>query len=127
MNAPPPATIGNRMTDYQNPDSLGSRMRRKRTGPLMKLIEDAYARDGQVRLLDVGGRKLYWNILPDGYLQKFKVTVTLLNLPDDLQGTDDDTFKHVAGDACNLSEYANRSFHIAHSNSVIEHVGGWKN
>ncbi len=113
------------MTDYDNPNSLGSRFRRRRTAPLVKLINDAYAMDGHVKLLDVGGRRLYWNVLPPGFLREHNVTVTLLNIPEDCQGTDDEIFKHVPGDACNMAEYGDKSFHIAHSNSVIEHVGGW--
>jgi hypothetical protein len=120
-----PAAV--RMTNYDDPSSLGSRMRAKRTGPLLQLIKDAYAKHGHVKLLDVGGRKIYWNIVPPGFLEKHKVTVTILNLPGELQGTDDEIFRHVAGDACNMVDYEDRSFHIAHSNSVIEHVGGWRN
>ena len=93
----------------------------------MELSRDAPARYGHVGLLDVGGRKTYWNILPAGFLQQHKVTVTLLNLREELLGTDDATFTHVVGDACDLVGYADNSFHIAHSNSVIEHVGGWVN
>ena len=115
------------MTDYENPNSFGSNFRRRRTAPLIKLIQDAHAIHGHVKLLDVGGRKLYWNILPAGFLQQYKVSVTLLNLPDDLKAPDDEIFKHVAGDACNMKEFADKTFHIAHSNSVIEHVGGWAN
>jgi hypothetical protein len=113
------------MTDYKDPNSLGSRMRRKRAAPLAALIEAAYAKHGHVSLLDVGGRRLYWDILPQDFLRRNKVTVTLLNLPFDLHGADDDIFKHIAGDACNMKQFADLSFHIAHSNSVIEHVGGW--
>ncbi len=129
MNKAQSSTLGTKMTNYENPQSLGFRMRAKRLGPLLKMIESAHAKHGEVRLLDVGGRKVYWNILPPGFLQKHNVKVTLLNLPDDLQGygTDDEIFKHVAGNACNMPEYADKSFHIAHSNSVIEHVGGWQN
>jgi SAM-dependent methyltransferase len=39
---------------------------------------------------------------------------------------DDGIFTFAAGDACNLAEFRNNSFHIAHSNSVIEHVGNWQ-
>ncbi|MDB6093008.1 MAG: hypothetical protein JWM32_570 [Verrucomicrobia bacterium] len=102
-------------------------MRARRTGPLVKMIKEAHAKYGKVSMLDVGGRKTYWNILPQGFLQSHNVTVTVLNLPGELTGTDDDTFKHIAGDACNLVEYGDKAFHIAHSNSVIEHVGGWTN
>lgn len=115
-----------RLTNYENPQSLGSRLRARRSGPLRQLIKDAYATHGHVSLLDVGGRKSYWNILPPGFLEQHKVTVTLLNLPGEIQGTDDEIFRHLAGDASNLAQYADRSFHIAHSNSVIEHVGGWQ-
>jgi hypothetical protein len=117
------------MTDYQNPKSFGFRMRAKRLAPLLDLIQKAHAKHGHVKLLDVGGRKVYWNILPPGFLEKYQVQITLLNIPDDLTGygTDDAIFKHVAGNACNMPEFADKSFHIAHSNSVIEHVGGWQN
>lgn len=127
MNKPQNKTLGVRMTDYENQNSFGFRMRRKRTIPLIKLIEEAHARFGHVKLLDVGGRKLYWNILPDGFLRKNNVSITLLNLAIDLNGADDEIFKHVAGNACDMSEFPDKSFHIAHSNSVIEHVGGWRN
>jgi len=115
------------MTDYENPASMGSRLRARRTGPLMQLIRDAHKKYGQVKLLDIGGRKTYWKILPSGFLKEHNVAITILNLPDELQTDNDDMFTHVAGDACNLSEYPDKSFHIAHSNSVIEHVGGWQN
>ncbi len=102
-------------------------MRARRLGPLLGLIKAAYAKHGHVKLLDVGGRKTYWNLLPAGFLVEHKVEIIILNLPEELQGVDDEIFKHVAGDACNLAEYPDKCFHIAHSNSVIEHVGGWKN
>ena len=112
---------------YADPSSLGSRLRARRVGPLVQLISDAHARYGHVRLLDVGGRKGYWSILPPDFLRQHDVKVELLNLSDDIQGEDDDIFEHVVGDACNLEMYSDKSFHIAHSNSVIEHVGGWGN
>lgn len=127
MSNKAPQTTAVRMTDYENPTSLGSRFRARRTGPLKQLIRDAHAKYGQVRLLDIGGRKTYWNILPPGFLEQHQVTVTILNLPEELQGADDKIFKHVAGDACNMVDYPDKHFHIAHANSVIEHVGGWTN
>lgn len=114
-----------RLTDYTNPRSLGFRFRARRIGPLVALIEQTYARHGFVNILDVGGRKTYWNILPSGLLQRNRARVTILNLPCDLQGQDDETFTHATGNACAMPEYADDSFHIVHSNSVIEHVGGW--
>ena len=114
-----------RLTDYSNPQSLGSRFRARRIGPMIKLIEQAHARHGSARILDVGGRKAYWNVLPPETLQRYRAHITVLNLPSDLQGDDNDFFTHTTGNACDLREYADQAFNIVHSNSVIEHVGGW--
>ena len=113
--------------DYTDPSSLGSRLRAKRIKPLMHMIRYAHLKYDQVKLLDIGGRKTYWSILPMGFLLQYNVSVTLLNLPGEAQGDDDDIFTHVTGDACDLHRYPDGFFHIAHSNSVIEHVGGWEN
>lgn len=116
-----------RAIDYANPTSLGSRLRAKRIEPLLQLIKDAHERYNQVRLLDVGGRKAYWNIMPPGFLRDHSVNITVLNIPGECQESDDDVFSHATGDACDLQRYSDGHFHIAHSNSVIEHVGGWQN
>ncbi len=125
INQPDGPAIG--AIDYTNPTSLGSRLRAKRIEPLLQLIRNAHARHNHVRVLDVGGRKSYWNIVPPSFLRAHKVSITVINIPGELQDTDDDVFSHVTGDACNMSQYSDGQFHIAHSNSVIEHVGGWQN
>lgn len=129
MNQARSATLGEKMTDYSNPNSFGSRMRARRMGPLIELIRGTHQEKGTVELLDAGGRKNYWDLLPVGFLQAHNVHVTILNLPEDLKGygDDDEIFSHVEGNACDLSEYRNNHFDIVHSNSVIEHVGGWHN
>ena len=115
----------NPLTDYSNPRSLAFRFRARRIGPILKLIEQAYAQHGCAKILDVGGRKTYWKILPSGFLAKHNAQITVLNLPCDLQGEDDEIFTHATGDACAMPEFGDNNFHIVHSNSVIEHVGGW--
>jgi hypothetical protein len=115
----------NDLANYDNPDSLGSRMRAKRMAPLIGLISRVHSKNGRVRILDVGGRETYWKALPPGFLDNHEVEITILNLPCDLVGEDSKTFTYVVGDACDLSQYSDCSFDIVHSNSVIEHVGNW--
>ena len=117
----------NPLTDYSNPKSLGSRFRARRIRWLIDLIKSVYKKSGEVRILDMGGRKTYWNAIPKEVLIDLRVTVSLLNLPNDLQGEDDNIFTHIEGNACDLSEYPDDSFDLVHSNSVIEHVGNWAN
>lgn len=115
------------LTDYENPRSVGSRFRAKRIGALKELLEATFDLYGRVDVLDVGGRRTYWNPLPSDWLRRKNVTVTLLNLPSEVKGDDSSIFRHIYGNACDLREHSDASFHIAHSNSVIEHVGDWSN
>jgi SAM-dependent methyltransferase len=114
-----------KLADYSNPDSFGSRMRARRLEPLKQLIIDIHNKKSQVKILDVGGRAMYWKAFPQDFFEKYRVKITILNLPSDLAREDCGTFSYAVGDACNMSEYADNSFDIAHSNSVIEHVGNW--
>jgi hypothetical protein len=67
------------------------------------------------RILDVGGTRLNWELL------SARPQVTLLNLgvEDRIEGR----FHWKPGDARQL-QFADNSFDICYSNSVIEHVGG---
>lgn len=113
------------LTDYNDPNSFGSRMRARRTGPLLALIKKVYLNKGEVRILDVGGKAQYWKSVPDGFLKDHRVSITILNLPCDLAHENAEGFLYVAGDACDMPEYPDNSFDILHSNSTIEHVGNW--
>jgi len=70
----------------------------------------------ETRILDVGGAPETWDLLP------VRPRVTLLNTPrtkDEMRGA----LSWVAGDGRALP-FADASFDIVFSNSVIEHVGG---
>jgi len=120
-------SLTERLTDYSDPNSFGSKMRRRRSAALVRLIDQVAAAKGQVRILDLGGTASYWNILPADYLQSGKVRITLVNLPGENHATSNDQFTYVEGTACDLPQFADQSFDIVHSNSVIEHVGNWEN
>lgn len=113
------------LTDYDNPRSFGSRLRAKRAGPLIELIAQVYSKYGFVNIIDIGGAEQYWNIIPVEVLEKNKVNITIVNIPELKKPNDHGFFRFMDGDGCDLAQFEDKSFHIAHSNSVIEHVGDW--
>ena len=117
--------ISELVSNYSDPNSLGSRLRRRRSAPLSRLIESTYRKEGTVSILDIGGMEYYWNIFEPEFLMGNRVTVVLLNLEKDvLPVKRDGIFRAVVGDGCCLG-YEDKTFDICHSNSVIEHVGLW--
>ena len=115
--------LARKLTNYKDPDSFASRIRRRRLKTLVRLIESSHAKRGPLRILDLGGTEDYWRLLPQPVLEL--VHVTLLNLPGAVEPPPDGRFRFVEGDACDLPEYGDGAFHIVHSNSVLEHVGDW--
>lgn len=118
--------IANKLTDYNNRESTGSRLRAKRLEPLTELIQRVFDNEGQVNIIDIGGARQYWNNLPATLLRQCNVTITVVNLSLPPITDNNEHFNYVRADACNLSQFDNGQFHIAHSNSVVEHVGDWQ-
>jgi hypothetical protein len=113
------------ITDYDDPRSFGSRMRARRVAPLKAMIESVFALHGHVDIIDIGGNEKYWNILGPDYLHAHAVKLTIVNPASFELSPDNGPFTFQIGDGCDLSGIETRAFHIAHSNSVIEHVGDW--
>lgn len=107
---------------FTDPYSKTNAFRRKRFQRVLGLIDAAIAKTGGCRILDVGGEQGYWDAVGD-LLENRKVTIDLVNLS--AEPVSDPRFRSFAGDACNLAAFADMSYDVAHSNSVIEHVGGW--
>ncbi len=118
--------LAKRFTDYSRRESIGSKLRAKRIGPLLEMIETVFSKHGSVSVIDIGGTEQYWDIIPQGYLDEHKVTVTVVNLPGSALPKDHGPFLFVGADGCDLAAFKDKSFHIAHSNSVVEHVGDWE-
>jgi hypothetical protein len=96
--------------------------RRRRMEGLMRMLEIK----PRTRVLDLGGSPSIWENVP------VPLDITILNLPGGVPsfelGSSDastsiHTFHYVEGDACNVHQFPDRSFDLAFSNSVIEHVG----
>lgn len=73
------------------------------------------------RVLDVGGTAGIWELLGQSNIP----SLVILNMPRAGQAGESGQarLKHVHGDGCYLP-FADKSFDIVFSNSVIEHVGG---
>jgi hypothetical protein len=112
-----------RQQDYENPNSLASRFRRARATHIVGLIQAAFAERGECRIVDLGGRPEYWQAIDRALLEACKVRITVVNREGQAP-IDDPMFIQQSGDACALDAPDN-GFDIAHSNSVIEHVGDW--
>ena len=100
----------------------GNRFRMQRFLHFRSLVEQARRSRETVRILDIGGRKSYWDALAPMW-KDLPVAITIVNIGS--LEEDDGCFHVREGDACNLPHYADNSFDIVHSNSVIEHVGRW--
>ena len=74
------------------------------------------------RVLDIGGYAAFWKNWPS-----FAAEIDCLNLhaQDYAHEGDPQPVRILVGDGCQLS-FPDRSYDIAFSNSVIEHVGSWQ-
>lgn len=118
-------TVANWLSNYDNPTSVGSRFRSRRVGPLLKMIEAVHRVHGVVEIIDIGGAQRYWEIVSPAFLEAHQVNITIVNLPGVAVAKGRGRFRFLVGNGCDLQGFADQSFHIAHSNSVIEHVGDW--
>lgn len=118
-----------RATDVLDARSLSYAFRKRRDELLRAHILQAAAKSpGPLRILDLGGTVGYWRRVGLDFLRANNITVEILNQFEADLGAEDietDLFKAVVGDACELPQHPDRSFHLVHSNSVVEHVGGW--
>jgi SAM-dependent methyltransferase len=113
-----PGAFLRRMSDMDQPGSLSAWFRRRRLEQF-----EAFARtlptQGRPRVLDVGGTVRFWENL--GALDRYQVTVA--NVGDQIDRGEDRAGVHrIIADGTRLP-IADKSFDIAFSNSVIEHVG----
>jgi hypothetical protein len=111
--------------NYRSKKSFVSKLRLKRFERIKKMITDCYSKYGKVNIIDIGGTKTYWDLVADkNFLIEHNCCVSIINLPSNITLLEnDEIFHYFEGDGCSLCNFSDKQFHIAHSNSVIEHVG----
>ena len=107
---------------YGDPRAAAFKYRVKRFETLRPMIDAVIAEKGSCRIADVGGTEYYWDIF-GSYVDANPVEITLINL--EAPAVRSAKFVSAAGDATNLTQFADNAFDLVHSNSVIEHVGNW--
>ena len=118
-------TLAKKIANYSNHGSLGSRFRIRRISTLVRIIEGLSQKYDSINIIDIGGTEEYWGIVPKSFIDQKNINITIVNLPGNPLPVNHGSFKFVHSDGCDLTEFEANSFHIAHSNSVIEHVGNW--
>ena len=106
------ASFFDKFADNANKNSTSYQMRQKR----FQLFLETLSISANDKILDVGGTEHTW--IGTG----FEKNVTLLNR-DAISPNANPIFTHIQGDACDMRQIADKSFDVAFSNSVIEHVG----
>ncbi len=103
------------LADVHADDSLSNRMRTKRFAMFERLMAPL-ARP--VRILDVGGTVAFWE--HRGWADRDDCQITLLNLAGEESAHAN--IRSTVGSATDMHEHADKSFDVAFSNSVIEHL-----
>jgi hypothetical protein len=107
--------------------SKGNRFRASRVQALGQMISACVARRGRCEVADIGGTERFWNVW-GGEFDWSRIHLTCINL-----GMEPRTglgpfgrIDYVGGDARDLSMFGDGAFDLVFSNSVIEHVGLWR-
>ena len=112
-------TIMRGLADQSASGSFSNTRRSRRFEAFAAIVEDLLAKqDRPLRILDIGGTNSFWE--NRGWAGREDVEIVLVNLW--AENKVHANIDGVAGDATNLSEFADGSFDVVFSNSVIEHL-----
>lgn len=107
--------------------SEGNRFRRARVHLLRDLIGKTLEEKETCSVLDLGGTYTFWHVWRD-YVDWSRTEITCINMhPDRQEVSGEPRVQILQGDACDLSHLQDDAYDIVFSNSVIEHVGVWRN
>ena len=99
--------------------SFAAKLRQRRFDLFLSILEQF---PEPIDILDIGGQENFWKVV--GTDHKKIQSVTLLNLWK--EPTSLPKLKSIVGDARDLHALGNKSVEMIFSNSVIEHVGGFR-
>jgi SAM-dependent methyltransferase len=105
--------------DNTSHNSISNKFRRKRFEIFKSLIKDL---PRPVKILDVGGTVNFW--VQMGFAGNADADISLLNA--ETENVQNTGFKFIRGDARNISMFKDKEFDVVFSNSVIEHVGEFR-
>lgn len=112
-----------------NEDSITNKWRSKRMQKFERYVEDRILKNDprkEIQILDVGGVWKYWTSTHFKYLRQSHIV--LLNLTEqEIPEQWKERMECIIGDATDMRQYEDGQFDVCFSNSVIEHVGGFKN
>ncbi|MDF5724549.1 MAG: methyltransferase domain-containing protein [Rhizonema sp. PD37] len=110
-----------KLADEQENLSGSKKFRDKRFALFLKLFKSVPI---PLKILDVGGRQKTWERQDFCQDNPEMLTITILNVEE--VEVNYHNIKSVIGDARNMQQFADDEFDIVFSNSVIEHVGNYK-
>jgi methyltransferase family protein len=105
-----------------SPSGLDNRFRERRFALFSQVVGEILSAKATCSILDIGGSSSYWARYGGG-LDWTRVRVCSVNV--EAEQDDLPRVTSVVGDARKLDQFADNSFDLVHSNSVIEHVGKW--
>lgn len=113
--------------DDLDPKSVRYKWRKRRFRHIEKILRGIIAERKHATIIDVGGTRKYWTLIDPDIAPHCSVTLVNYDfwLSPLKSGTCENgiTFIDHVGDGCDLKEFSDGQFDLAHSNSVIEHVG----
>lgn len=116
------------LVNYDNPRSIGSRLRGGRMAHVERLVAAVLQEKSTCEIVDIGGVARYWRLMDRSLLQACRITIVNLEEPWGFDPRSDlpnaGAFEFAVGDGRSL-QFDDRQFDIAHSNSVLEHVGSF--
>lgn len=101
-------------------NSLGNQFREKR---FSFFLDKMNKMEKPVTIFDVGGKINFWE--NRGLAGNLNYKITIVNF--EKEKSQYSNIKTLIGDATDLSQFADKSFDIVHSNSVIEHLYNFNN